>query len=304
MNVDREKLKGFLGLVSDKIKISALELIEKDFYLSFLLTKLNLEDYAFKGGTCLAKAYLDYFRFSEDLDFTFINQRIFDGKSTKTIKKICKERTEAFGKQLENASLDFKFDKADTKYVMIGSNNKLVTFKVYYESVLTGNISFVKIQINFLEKIVFPIHVKELSPLAALDNFTNENKIYFKELIDFYKPIKVQVYDIKEIAAEKVRSLLTRKAIKSRDAIDLLFIYNNFNINLRDFLKEIKEKLLFSINMYGKYRDNILSINKIQKLEFNYEEVRDLVIKPFEKKDFEDYVRELKPLLIELAMDV
>src|SRR3989339_740423 len=205
MEIDKDKLKNFLNSVKDKTNITAQELIEKDFYLNILLSKINFEEYVFKGGTCLAKAYLDYFRFSEDLDFTFINQKLWEGKSTKSIKKICKEKIDSLGEQLKNGGFDFKFDKADRNFVEIGNNNKLVTFKVYYDSVLTGKPSFIKIQI---------------------------------------KP--------------------------------------------QNFLKETKEKLMYSINSYEKYKDNfILARDKLQTLEFQYSEVRLLVIKPFNKEDFD-----------------
>jgi predicted nucleotidyltransferase component of viral defense system len=297
MEIDKDKLKNFLTSIKNKTNITATELIEKDFYLNILLSKLNFEEYVFKGGTCLAKAYLDYFRFSEDLDFTFINQKLWEGKSTKSIKKVCKEKIDAFGEQLKKVGFDFKFDKSDRNFVEIGNNNKLVTFKVYYDSVLTGKPSFIKIQINFLEKIIFTPQTRELNPLIKLNQFTKEDQIYFKEFLDFYKTITMKVYDLKEIVTEKFRSILTRKAIKSRDAIDLLFIYQKFKIKPQNLLKETKEKLLYSINSYEKYKDNlILARDKLQILEFQYSEVRPLVIKPFNKDDFDKYVEELKPL--------
>jgi len=302
MEIDKDKLKNFLTSIKDKTNITATELIEKDFYLNILLSKLNFEEYVFKGGTCLAKAYLDYFRFSEDLDFTFINQKLWEGKSTKSIKKVCKEKIDAFGEQLKKVGFDFKFDKSDRTFVEIGNNNKLVTFKVYYNSILTGKPSFIKIQINFLEKIIFAPQTKELNHLIKNSQFTKEDQIYFKEFLDFYKTIKMKVYDLKEIVTEKFRSILTRKAIKSRDAIDLLFIYQKFKIKPQDFLKETREKLMYSINSYEKYKDNlILARDKLQTFEFQYSEVRPLVIKPFNKDDFDKYVKELKPLLIEIA---
>ena len=304
MEIGKDKLKNFLNSIKDKTSITALELIEKDFYLNILLSKLNFEGYAFKGGTCLAKVYLDYFRLSEDLDFTFINQKLWEGKSTKRIKKICKEKIDAFGEQLEKVGFNFEFDKADRNFVEIGNNNKLVTYKVYYDSVLTGKPSFIKIQINFLEKIMFTPQTKELNTLIKPSQFTEEDRIYFKEFLEFYKIIKMKVYDLKEIVTEKFRSILTRKAIKSRDAIDLLFIYQKFKIKPQDFLKETKEKLMYSINSYEKYKDNlILAKDKLQTLNFQFNEVRHLVIKPFNKEDFEAYIKELKPLLIDIAKE-
>ena len=152
---------------------------------------------------------------------------------------------------------------------------------------------------------MFIHQTKELIPLIKPNQFTKEDQIYFKEFLVFYRIIPMTVYDLKEIVTEKLRSLLTRRAIKSRDAIDLLFIYQDYDIRPQDFLKETKEKLLYAIENYAKYKDNlILTRDKLQTLEFHYDEVRSLVIKPFNKEDFDTYVRELKPLLIEMAEDI
>lgn len=52
--------------------------IEKDYVLSWLLAGLANDPelattWVFKGGTCLRKCYYETYRFSEDLDFTIIN---------------------------------------------------------------------------------------------------------------------------------------------------------------------------------------------------------------------------------------
>lgn len=47
-------------------------LIEKDYYCSILLRDLGAlfsQGLVFKGGTCLSKVHLKFFRLSEDLDF-------------------------------------------------------------------------------------------------------------------------------------------------------------------------------------------------------------------------------------------
>ena len=59
---------------------------------------------------------------------------------------------------------------------------------------------------------------------------------------------------------------------------------------------------MFAIKNYEKYKDNlVLTKDKLQDLDFQYSEVRSLVIRPFNKEDFDKYVKELKPRLIELA---
>ena len=56
----------------------AVDVIEKDYVLGWLLAgiahhpALSLT-WVFKGGTCLRKCYYETYRFSEDLDFTIIN---------------------------------------------------------------------------------------------------------------------------------------------------------------------------------------------------------------------------------------
>ena len=52
--------------------------IEKDYVLGWLLAGIAQHQalsrtWVFKGGTCLRKCYYETFRFSEDLDFTIIN---------------------------------------------------------------------------------------------------------------------------------------------------------------------------------------------------------------------------------------
>lgn len=71
------------------------DIIEKDFHLHRLLRAVSLDSYlrrnlAFKGGTCLIKAYLGYYRFSEDVDFTWRDMAIWRGRSlSETKRRIC-----------------------------------------------------------------------------------------------------------------------------------------------------------------------------------------------------------------------
>ncbi|MGB2986258.1 MAG: nucleotidyl transferase AbiEii/AbiGii toxin family protein, partial [Phycisphaerae bacterium] len=53
------------------------DVVEKDYVLGWLLWGIGsdpelLEQWAFKGGTCLKKCYVETYRFSEDLDFTVL----------------------------------------------------------------------------------------------------------------------------------------------------------------------------------------------------------------------------------------
>ena len=86
-------MKEFIQEVSNLKNIKRIDLIEKDILLQKILLDLSKDDFfsknlAFKGGTCLIKCYLGYYRFSEDIDFTWIDQSIFKNMSQKEVRKI------------------------------------------------------------------------------------------------------------------------------------------------------------------------------------------------------------------------
>jgi predicted nucleotidyltransferase component of viral defense system len=84
--------KDFVNEVARTQKVKRADLIEKDLILHQVLFDLSQSKFfndnlVFKGGTCLAKCYLDYFRFSEDIDFTWKDQNVFGGKSQKEVRR-------------------------------------------------------------------------------------------------------------------------------------------------------------------------------------------------------------------------
>jgi predicted nucleotidyltransferase component of viral defense system len=72
----REKLE----YVARRILKYPLHDAEKDYFLTVVMKLVSgselSEDLVFKGGTAIYHCYLDQYRFSEDLDFTSINQNI------------------------------------------------------------------------------------------------------------------------------------------------------------------------------------------------------------------------------------
>jgi predicted nucleotidyltransferase component of viral defense system len=59
------------------------ETVEKDYVLGWLLAGIAnqpelLDQWVFKGGTCLKKCYFETYRFSEDLDYTLVNAKHVD----------------------------------------------------------------------------------------------------------------------------------------------------------------------------------------------------------------------------------
>jgi predicted nucleotidyltransferase component of viral defense system len=69
-----------INKVATKNRVSDRQ-IEKDYVLSWLLFAISKNEIlrntlVFKGGTVLKKAYFENYRFSEDLDFTLIDETI------------------------------------------------------------------------------------------------------------------------------------------------------------------------------------------------------------------------------------
>ena len=133
------------------------DLVEKDLILQFILSELCADknfskEYAFKGGTCLTKCHLGYYRFSEDLDFTYLQQKRFDKKTKSQIRKIISEELEKIIYTISNITkilgMDFSQDKSKNKYFEFGDGNRFTTIKIWYNSLEEHKESFIKIQIN------------------------------------------------------------------------------------------------------------------------------------------------------------
>jgi predicted nucleotidyltransferase component of viral defense system len=154
----------FANEVSRIQQIKRTDLIEKDIILHQLLLDLSknsffTENFVFKGGTCLIKCYLGYFRFSEDIDFTWKDQRVFTDKSQKQIRSILSKTIDSVGDVFEEIAvrrgLDYKCEKDNRNYVELGGGGKFCTFKIWYNSEILDRKSFVKVQMNFVEKLYF-----------------------------------------------------------------------------------------------------------------------------------------------------
>lgn len=60
---------------------------------------------------------------------------------------------------------DFRCAKRNRNYVELGGSDKTCTFKLWYDHEALGRRSFIKVQVNFVEKLVYPL--KRLSCRAC-----------------------------------------------------------------------------------------------------------------------------------------
>ena len=292
--------KEIVDYISSKTDVKRRDLLEKDLLLHQILYHLQknkhfAEHYVFKGGTCLTKCYLGYYRFSEDLDFSWTQPEIFNKKSEKQIRKELSKEISDLAKILEGIAqqlgLKFKDDKKNHNFIDFGGNNKFVTFKVWYPSVELGTDQFVKIQVNYVEKFV-----NKMKQVKA-NNILDEKKIDSKEF-NFLFPgneilletIDLMVYDIKEILIEKMRAILTRKGVKARDFIDIYMIEKKFNIKIESLKDEILEKTRFMLR-YEKYGENLKAKSE-NRPTFTLGAEEGLLLQPIDE-GFTDFVKRL-----------
>lgn len=272
-------LSEFVSFVAEKSKVENLGLVEKDVILHRILKEVSSEfsdNYLFKGGSCLVKGYFGYYRFSVDLDFTWKEQKVWQGLGKKRLRRKLLGEIESFASLLSRSSkeigLEFEAELKNRKFIEFGGGGRIVTFKLWKASEL------IKIQVNFVEELLFPpknVRVKTLLDEAKL---SKGEKAYFEEFLSFYKPFKVKAYDEKEILCEKVRAILTRRAQKLRDFYDL-FVLSKHGFKIETLKQEAIKKIRAAL-YYKKYREN---------LERNKEALRiakEVLEDPFERELF------------------
>ena len=161
--------------------------IEKDYILSWILWGVaNHEQLSkilvFKGGTVLKKVYFEDYRFSEDLDFTLLNNEI-------TNEQIFDWFKESFEEIKEESNIPLEIID-DNEHEDGGIN-----FYIGYVGPLGGfgNNKKVKVDISRSEKLEFEPVVKN----AFVD---------YSDLEDY----KLVCYPLEELLVEKLRCTMQR----------------------------------------------------------------------------------------------
>lgn len=229
--------------VAEKYKFSVI-LIEKDYHLTRILHKISekqIKDLVFKGGTCLNKCYLDFYRLSEDLDFVY--NRDIENLSKNQIKKKVNELRREFFEVLNE--LGFKTNKKlgeGWKALTSKTLSKIVGLELitYYTSLIDNSIQTIKVELSFRKKLRRP----------------TKRKIINHKFIDVLgepvlkKDIEIESIDLVENFAEKFRALVTRKRLATRDIYDIYFILKNRILAVD---KELIDLILIKINETKKF---------------------------------------------------
>jgi predicted nucleotidyltransferase component of viral defense system len=305
------KEKELTDFISKRLNIALRDLVEKDIIISKILfhlmqDKFFSQNYAFKGGTCLIKCYLGYYRFSEDMDFTYLNQKELIGKSRSKLRKVMSEKINKLGKLIEviakNLDLDFKMEKENKRYFQFGGSNAFVTFKIWYNSKELEKETFVKIQVNHIEKIIYPIKELNVGFIVPKNLEKDFSFIASEDAEILLKPIKIKVYDLKEILIEKVRAILTRRGIKARDFVDVFLITKKDKLDLNHFKEEIIIKISDMLK-FEKYSQNIKNKETQLNDDLILGEEEALMLTPLDKS-FPKFVKGFNVFLKEIIKEL
>jgi len=166
--------------------------IERDYTQNWLLK--FLPEMAFKGGTCLRKIYFKDYRFSDDLDFTLLEEITFADLEEKISNAIQHAKTES--------NIEFT-DEINSEEVTNG-----YSFDIYFRITgVTGSPIKIKLDItkNKNERII-----DKLAQKVIKHSYSDKlNK-------------KVLAYSLDEIFAEKTRALFERT--RPRDLYDVWYL--------------------------------------------------------------------------------
>jgi uncharacterized protein len=191
--------------------------IEKDYILSWILKGIAQHEklskaIVFKGGTVLKKFYFEDYRYSEDLDFTLLDDNTTNDQIFGWFKQ----------------AFEFIREEANIPLEIIDNNEHEdggINFYVSYIGPLGGQRSNkkVKVDISRSEKMEFdPVSKKAFKVYSDTDEF------------------QLLCYPLEEVLIEKMRSILQR--MQARDFYDIWYLLEIHGLDIDFYMNEFKKK--------------------------------------------------------------
>lgn len=279
------------------------DLLEKDVLLHLLLQQIATDTEVagkllFKGGTCLIKAYLDYPRFSVDLDFTWADPSAWIDAPMKKIRDLSREARHATVRALERACDELGLSRAN-EWIVWGRESEQLTTTATYQDI-AGFEGTIKFQVNFTELLLHKPRRVQAHSLLRSD--TPAALMLLNEPLTkaYARPVGIVANDAREIAAEKGRAILTRQAAKVRDILDLYFLEQQHGIRLEDHLADVEKKTRFILERASRYGEHM----DVRNVRFNalvQDDVKPLLLRPIDMDEFDVFRKRAIAALDELA---
>lgn len=242
--------------------------IEKDYVLTWALYGISQHSIlskalVFKGGTVLKKCYLEDYRFSEDLDFTLLEDSL-----THEQLKAHLDEVYAWVKEESNITLQ---NREDGIHKESGSS----MFYVDFIASLGGNLGSrdIKIDITRGEKLEYDVVDRNV----------------FIEYSDLPEDsFKLNCYHLSEVLIEKMAALMGR--LEARDLYDFWYLTEIERLDVSEHDIEFRSKAEHKGQNPDRFQEVVLS--KMEKFKRDWEkklkhQINDL-------PDFDEVMREAK----------
>jgi Nucleotidyl transferase AbiEii toxin, Type IV TA system len=292
-------------MLSEHLGVKDQELLEKDVRLHALLASLVGDptfgpDLVFKGGTCLIKCYLDYPRFSTDLDFTWVARAGEEGggDGTRRFRRRIRPTQRTLEAWFEDWAKRQGYASEKPQFFSYGRSNRMMTTNLRYPSASAVN-GLVKVQINFDESLLFPTVSTQAKSLLRGTVPPAFRLLEGDPATGYATPIPVTAYDPREILVEKCRAILTRTAAKSRDLVDLFLLEKDRGLRVESHEAGVVEKTRRSVQGSARYRAQARNFDERKSLLLE-EDVRPLLLKPIDIDAFQRHRERVVPFLKEL----
>ncbi len=211
-----------IQIIASEKKLSTL-VIEKDYILGWLIAGINQHSethnaWVFKGGTCLRKCFFNEYRFSEDLDFSYMasdqNAHIITSDYYNAVFLAISEWV------YENSGIMFpeqgiKFETFDNPRGSISVQGSLAYRGPIQPHLNIKNLPRIKIDLTLDEPLI-------LKP--------NHQEIYHDYSDKPEAGIFMSSYSLEEIFAEKLRALVER--LRPRDLYDVVQLFQKMKLQI------------------------------------------------------------------------
>lgn len=204
-------------------------LIEKDYYCSLILNYFFNGDTSlvFKGGTCLSKVYVDFYRLSEDLDLIIPVTMNTPRNEKRAEMEPVKRMFDKLPKMVPGIVISEAFIGHNVSRQYIGCFE--------YRSVVIEKQERIKFEVGLREPLLSP-SVSNAARTIVVNPFSGQS---------LFPVFTVRAIAIREAYAEKVRAALTRKEPAIRDFFDLFYAVHKMGMDFHDldFLSMVRAKL-------------------------------------------------------------
>jgi len=219
----------------------------------------------------LVKAYSGYYRFSEDIDFTWADQGTWSTVTPSKRNALCAKEAEEIIHHIkeitDRAGLLFSGKKAGED-VHISSGGKMLTLHPTYYSAVGRMRSEVKIEVNLFDLKSFPYQERMLGTYIDGAGFETLENLHKGPYRNYTTPVELTCYGLREIFVEKCRALMTRRTYKPRDSLDLYQMSRTVNLDVPGLKEDIARKVGFALDVYERYIDQI-DDNDLSKLRYD-----------------------------------